>query len=106
MCLSLSYSGLNSSISFLDEVFRLSTQLFCVYPSVIRPTCPESRVGLSSRNPRSAWTTSRQLVDDLKTELDIVRVACFFGLDIYVFSDIFLWWLNTSELDFYIFFGV
>jgi hypothetical protein len=24
-----------------------------------RPTCPESRVGLSSRHPRSAWTTRR-----------------------------------------------
>jgi hypothetical protein len=45
-----------------------------------------------------------RLVADMKTELDIVHVASFFGLDIYVFSDIFLWWLNTSELDFYIFF--
>jgi hypothetical protein len=55
------YSGLNSGISFLDEVFRFSTQLFCVYPSVIRPTCLESRVGIPGAPGR--------LVDDLKTEI-------------------------------------
>jgi hypothetical protein len=31
----LYYSGLNSGISFLDEVFWFSTQLFYTYPSVI-----------------------------------------------------------------------
>jgi hypothetical protein len=48
-----------------------------------RLTCPESRVGLSSRNPRSAWTTSRRLENrDANAEIlchDWTRGRCPWG---------------------------